>query len=172
MDLSDLPASELARIDSICLDFEAALRGGASPSIQQWVAAKGGENAELLRQELLAIRNELSDASQPEVTHVVSVDETLRHRQSGVSELPAAGSVLGHYVVVEMIGRGGMGVVFRAMDERLSRPVAIKMLTADTASRKGLTERFKREAKALAALSHPNIVELFTLASAAVCLMP
>jgi serine/threonine protein kinase/tetratricopeptide (TPR) repeat protein len=161
MDLSDLSASELGRIDSICLDFEAELRGGASPSIQQWVASKGGEHAELLRQELLAIRDELSDSSQPGVTRVVSDEDTVRHPQRGVSELPAAGSVLGHYVIVEMIGRGGMGVVFRAMDERLNRPVAIKMLTADTASRKGLTERFKREAKALAALSHPNIVELF-----------
>ncbi len=171
MDLSDLPASELARIDAICLDFEAQLRSGASLSIDDWVASGGGEYGELLRAELLAIRRELFGAAQPAVTRLASVDDTDRDPARSASELPAPGSVLGHYVVGEMIGRGGMGVVFRR-DERLDRSVAIKMLTVDTASRKGLTERFKREAKAVAASAIPISSSCLMLVRATQCHMP
>jgi serine/threonine protein kinase len=70
---------------------------------------------------------------------------------------PIIGQVLGHYRVLEQIGAGGMGLVFRASDEQLERDVAIKILPpgmlADDAARK----RFRREALALAKLNHPNI---------------
>ena len=51
--------------------------------------------------------------------------------------------------------------VFAAIDTRLDRKVAIKMLAVDIAKRRDLTERFERESRAVAAISHPNIVELF-----------
>jgi dienelactone hydrolase len=70
------------------------------------------------------------------------------------------GRTLGHYRVVEKIGAGGMGVVCRARDERLDREVAIKVLPEEVAADPERLRRFDREAKAVAALSHPNILEI------------
>jgi serine/threonine protein kinase len=72
-----------------------------------------------------------------------------------------SGRTLGHYRIGPQIGAGGMGVVFRARDERLDRDVAIKVLPAELATDPERLRRFEREAKAVAALSHPNILEIF-----------
>ena len=69
-----------------------------------------------------------------------------------------AGSRLGPYEIVAPIGAGGMGEVYRARDTRLGRDVAIKVLPADLATDAERLKRFEREAKATAALSHPNIL--------------
>ena len=71
-----------------------------------------------------------------------------------------AGARLGPYVLEEQIGAGGMGEVYRARDGRLSRTVAIKVLAADVASEPDRRLRFQREAKAVAALTHPHICVL------------
>ena len=68
------------------------------------------------------------------------------------------GSRLGPYEIVALIGRGGMGEVYRGRDTRLGRDVAIKVLPADLAADTERLKRFEREAKATAALSHPNIL--------------
>ena len=60
-----------------------------------------------------------------------------------------------------MLGRGGMGVVYRAWDRRLNRPVALKMLLAGAYARPEELERFRREAEAEAGLRHPNIVQVY-----------
>jgi hypothetical protein len=65
---------------------------------------------------------------------------------------------LGHYAVLELVGRGGMGIVFRAHDERLQRVVAIKVLTPHLAGSALARERFLREARAAAAVSHDHVV--------------
>jgi eukaryotic-like serine/threonine-protein kinase len=70
---------------------------------------------------------------------------------------------LGPYEIVDLIGRGGMGEVYRAIDTRLGREVAIKVLPADVAGQAESLERFRREARAIAALSHPNIVAIFDI---------
>jgi len=70
------------------------------------------------------------------------------------------GQKLGRYEIVAFIGRGGMGEVFRARDTELGRDVAIKVLPAETAQDEGRLERFKREARAVAQLSHPNILAI------------
>jgi serine/threonine protein kinase/tetratricopeptide (TPR) repeat protein len=67
------------------------------------------------------------------------------------------GSVLGHYRLVEQIGEGGMGVVWKAEDTRLGRPVAIKVLPRLFTSDPERRQRFRREAKSAAALNHPGI---------------
>jgi len=70
------------------------------------------------------------------------------------------GTTLGHYRIVEKIGEGGMGEVYRAHDERLDRNVAIKVLHQDVAQNTDRLARFEREAKAVAKLDHPNILAI------------
>src|SRR6185369_5905462 len=65
------------------------------------------------------------------------------------------------YAVDAEIGRGGMGVVYRAMDRRLKRRVAIKVLPPDLAFRPDVRSRFMREAQTAAMLSHPHIVPIY-----------
>jgi eukaryotic-like serine/threonine-protein kinase len=72
-----------------------------------------------------------------------------------------AGSRLGSYEIVAPIGAGGMGEVYRAMDPKLDRHVAIKVLPPHLGSSADALERFEREARAVAALSHPNILSIF-----------
>jgi len=71
--------------------------------------------------------------------------------------IPGIGQALGHYRIVEHIGAGGMGVVFRAHDEQLDRDVAIKVLPPGTLADDAARKRFRKEALALARLNHPNI---------------
>ena len=71
------------------------------------------------------------------------------------------GQMLSRYRVVEKIGAGGMGEVYRAHDKRLDRDVAIKVLPEAVARDPGRLARFEREAKTIARLSHPNILEIF-----------
>ena len=77
----------------------------------------------------------------------------------------AARNLFGRYEILEMIGRGGMGVVYRAVDLTLNRMVALKVLRGELYSNSVVVSRFHREAQAIAQLSHPNIVELYSAGS-------
>ncbi len=68
---------------------------------------------------------------------------------------------IGHYTIVSELGRGGMGVVYKAHEESLNRFVAIKVLGEHVCTDPTFVARFVREAKAAAALSHPNIIQIF-----------
>ncbi len=72
-----------------------------------------------------------------------------------------AGTRLGSYEILTALGTGGMGEVYRARDAHLEREVAIKVLPERVATDAAARERFEREAKAVAALSHPNILSIF-----------
>jgi Tol biopolymer transport system component len=73
------------------------------------------------------------------------------------------GTRLGPYEIVSQLGQGGMGVVFRARDTKLDRDVAVKVLPRNLAEDPDALGRFEREAKAVAALSHPNILAIHDL---------
>jgi serine/threonine protein kinase/tetratricopeptide (TPR) repeat protein len=75
------------------------------------------------------------------------------------------GRILSHYRIVEQIGAGGMGVVYRAHDEQLDRDVALKVLPAGTLADDAARRQFRKEALALAKLSHPNIATVFEFSS-------
>ena len=74
-----------------------------------------------------------------------------------------AGQQLLHYRLIEELGRGGMGEVWKAVDTTLDREVAIKVLSDDAAHDAGRIDRFRREARALAALDHPAIVTVHSV---------
>ena len=71
------------------------------------------------------------------------------------------GKRFGPYEVIEKIGQGGMGVVFRAREPRLERDVALKILPDRLASNPSFTRRFLREAQAAARIEHPGIVSIY-----------
>jgi serine/threonine protein kinase len=70
---------------------------------------------------------------------------------------------LSHYELLEEIGKGGMGVVYKARDTRLDRFVAIKLLPPEKMSDPDRKRRFVQEAKAASALNHPNIVHIYDI---------
>ena len=79
--------------------------------------------------------------------------------------LQLVGQTLSHYRIIEQIGAGGMGVVYRARDEQLERDVAIKVLPVGTLADEDARKRFRKEALALAKLNHPNIATIFEFSS-------
>ena len=78
---------------------------------------------------------------------------------------PMIGQELSHFRVLEQIGAGGMGVVYRGLDVRLQRPVAIKVLPREALADPERRERFVREARTASALNHPGIVTVYEIGS-------
>ena len=74
-----------------------------------------------------------------------------------------SGTKLGPYEITAPLGTGGMGEVYRALDTRLERTVAIKILPAHLSSDPGRKQRFEREAKTVSGLNHPHICVLYDI---------
>src|SRR5215472_9505686 len=80
---------------------------------------------------------------------------------ASMESIPVIGQTFCHYRIVERIGSGGMGEVYRATDIKLGRDVAIKVLPEAFAADPDRMARFQREAQVLAALNHPNIAAIY-----------
>jgi serine/threonine protein kinase len=94
----------------------------------------------------------------PEAAH----SSTKRNPQAALMAL-TSGMKLGPYDIPSLLGAGGMGEVYRAHDSRLNRTVAIKVLPASFSADRDRLQRFAQEARAAAALNHPNILSIFDI---------
>jgi tetratricopeptide (TPR) repeat protein len=134
-------------LDVLAEDFARRCRGGNPPSVNAY--------AEQYPQWAGALRELL-----PPVARM----EELKRLRQGAPHLPAAGPPLerlGDYRILREVGRGGMGVVYEAVQESLSRQVALKVLAPQALPDPRKRERFQREAQAAARLHHTNIVPVF-----------
>ena len=89
---------------------------------------------------------------------------------SALAEDTPAGAVMAmisrtisHYEILDRLGEGGMGTVYRAVDTRLDRPVAVKLLREESTASNENKQRFVQEAKAASALNHPHIVTIYDI---------
>jgi eukaryotic-like serine/threonine-protein kinase len=124
-----------------------------------FVAQMCGENQELQREVESLL--EAHEASESFMEHpvVAEIAEIVQHATRAFQP----GQALGGYRITDWIGRGGMGEVYRARDTRLKRDVAIKTLPRDFATDAERLRRFEQEARAAAALNHPNIVSVYDM---------
>ena len=98
-----------------------------------------------------------------EVVSLLEQEPTTRFLEPPDAEKLVQGTQLGHYEVIALIGEGGMGQVYRARDLKLKRNVALKVLPSRMAPDPETLDRFQREAEAVAALNHPNVVTLYSV---------
>ena len=145
----ETPSSPRHPVESIASDYAESVRGGQRRSIDS-VAESNPEHQEALR-ELLPVIQRLEKARE---SHI--------QRPSGLATLGASRPErLGDFELIRQIGRGGMGVVFEAVQKSLGRRVALKVLPSTLLSSSEQLRRFEQEARTAASLHHTNIVPIF-----------
>jgi serine/threonine-protein kinase len=139
--------------------FHAALER-APDSRASFVAEACGNDDDLRRElESMLSHDEQSKSFIESPAYVMAAESILNDQlKDGL-----IGKTLGSYQIVSQLGKGGMGVVYLATDQKLQRKVALKMLPADLTDDPTRVQRFKQEARAASALNHPNILTIFEI---------
>ena len=139
-------------VDHLAEEFAARIRAGESPQIEEYCRAHP-EHADMIRSVFPSIQM-VERASLREEQHRQSGD----NRSATVHAMPKA---LGDFQIIREIGRGGMGVVYEAVQKSLKRHVALKVISALIAGSEKQLKRFRREAESAASLHHSNIVPVY-----------
>jgi WD40 repeat protein len=168
---STLAANDIRQIERICDDFEAAWNAGERPRIELFVDRVEQPLRGLLLPHLVALdweyRVRAGDEPQPAVytarfPELCGVIDAIRRDVMTTANGDGQPTQrLGKYRIVRQVGRGGMGVVYEAIDESLNRRVALKLMPGVNLANPTARERFWREAHTTAQLHHPNIVPIF-----------
>ena len=152
--MSGAPLSMAGRIDRRCDEFERSWKSCAPPQIEAYLSGwEGPERAALVR-ELVAVDAECRLAARGKV----NVPDYAARFPDLSGDVPRT---LGQYVLLERIGSGAMGTVYRALHRKMKREVAVKVLRAGAGDRARLRRLFDREVLAAAQLCHPNIVAAY-----------
>ncbi|MEP3480611.1 MAG: serine/threonine-protein kinase [Fuerstiella sp.] len=159
---SDFSTNQLQQIDDICNSYERALQQNQSPTLEDFLSKADDGIKRALLQELVKLelhyRPEVTIAERsdcfPEWGTTWANDLSV---EAGNENFPA----IPGYRLIEELGRGGMGVVYRAADLHLHRHVALKMIHGAGQSNPEHRRRFLGEARAAAHLHHPNLVQIF-----------
>ncbi len=130
-------------------------RARGEPAAEEQILAENPELADDLRR-YLAVIGELTPGEH-------DIDGLVSRGVLTESQDPAYRASLGAYKTIEFLGRGAMGIVLKAYEEDLDRTVALKIIRPDLAGDSMALARFKREARAAAALQHPNIVTVYAV---------
>jgi serine/threonine-protein kinase len=159
MNLSDTDlAQREERLGQLFSEWLEAVEQGQAPDRKEWLAHHPEFAAEL--EEFLADEERLQALAAPlrEATRAALVPWGSPTAGGSAPELPAA---LGDYELLEEIGRGGMGVVYRARQKGLGRLVALKLFRADPLGGDADLRRFRNEAEVVAQLDHPHVVPIY-----------
>ena len=133
-----------------------------------FLAKACGGNEKLRREvESLLAAHEEADAdflSTPALE--AALGELANEQRDSFARPSLSGTTFGHYSLLSVLGKGGMGEVYLARDERLGRQLALKILPPQFVEDAARIERFAREARAVSALNHPNIVTVYDVGQA------
>lgn len=159
----EFTADHLKKIDDICNAFEEAFGRDESPILEDFLSKADEELQRALLPELMQLElHYRPESTIAEMSHrFPQLDKTLINEFGDVN--PQAGDIpsIPGYFLMEELGRGGMGIVYRAADLTLHRHVAVKMIRGEAQANPEHRRRFLGEARAAARLHHPNLVQIF-----------